>query len=597
MDQVALKSKNYADPIHTAQGARDTVASLGGFSVNFSDILAKAGRRIEANVNGLSDHADLARAQDRPDEPRPDETYDTRRDDRPRDAERDVEHRPHADDRGDTRADDHRPAHRNDPADHAADRRDASSDHRRDDRPAATDAAHPSSETADTKHDSTAGTDDKATTAEAGHGDKKHKKAEGSDETEPAAKGGAKKSSDATGNETGMATALKHQAEATVAALLAQRNAAQAETGGTAGGKESQARGRGEAGDNAAGTLGQLVRQAAGEKAQGQNQAKGGDQTATQGTADNADGENLDSATEAKAKNFLDAATNAKARQQAAEIADRIGDGNRVQVKVTSGNESQGIVSKPGAALTPTAVTADGQSQTPTAQAAVGVAQAQAQTQAQNQQGQAQAAGPQAIGDVKAQAATAAQPGAQAAAGQGGDAPSTQNANAAGQSNQASQTAQARNAEAAAQPRLHAFKQQVLDQVNVHVAKGLESGKDKITINLKPAELGRIEVQMEVARDGRMVATITADNRDTLDLLQRDSRDLAKALQDAGMQTDSGNLQFNLREQAGQGRNGRDRAPAGQARIDNVNDTADAGPAASLYGGGIRADGRVDIRA
>ncbi len=598
MDQVALKSKNYADPIHTAQGARDAVASLGGFSVNFSDILAKAGRRIETNVNGLSDHADLARAQDRPDEPRPDETYDTRRDDRPRDAERDVEHRPHADDRRDNRADDHRPAHRDDRADHAADRRDASSDHRRDDRPAATDTARPSSETAGTKHDSTVDTDDKTATADAGHGDKKHKKTEGSDGTEEAtAKGGAKKSGDATGNEAGLAAALKHQTETTVAALLAQRNAAQTENGDTAGGKESRARGRGEAGDNTAGTLGQLVRQAAGEKAQGQTQTKGGDQAATQGTADNADGENLDGATETKAKNLLDAATNAKARQQAAEIADRIGDGNRVQVKVTSGNESQGLVSKPGAALTPTAVTADGQSQTPTAQAAVGVAQVQAQTQAQNQQGQAQAAGPQAIGDAKTQAATAAQTGPQAAAGQGGDAPSTQNANAAGQSNQASQTAQARNAEAAAQPRLHAFKQQVLDQVNVHVAKGLESGKDKITINLKPAELGRIEVQMEVARDGRMVATITADNRDTLDLLQRDSRDLAKALQDAGMQTDSGNLQFNLREQAGQGRNGRDRAPSGPARIDNIGETADAGPTASLYGGGIRADGRVDIRA
>lgn len=603
MDQVALKSKGYADPVHTAQGTRDAVASLGGFSVNFSDILAKAGRRIETNVNGLAEHADLARTQDRPDEPRPDETYDARRDDRPRDAERDVEHGPHADDRRDTRAEDHRPAHRDDGADHAVDRRDASSDPRRDDRPTANDTVRPSSETAGTNHDSTADandTDDKTTTAEAGHGDKKHKKAEGSDGTEATAKGAAKKPGDPRGDEAGLATALKHQTEATVAALLAQRTATGTENGDTAGAKESRARGRGEAGDNTANTLGQLVRQAAGEKAQGQNQAKGGDQAATQGTVDNADGENVDGATETKAKNFLDAATNAKARRQAAEIADRIGDGNRVQVKVTSGNESQGIVSKPGAALTPTAVTADGQSQTPTAQAAVGVAQAQ--TQAQNQQGQAQAqqgqaAGPQAIGDAKAQAATAAQTGTQAATGQGGDVPSTQNANAAGQSNQASQTAQARNAEAAAQPRFHAFKQQVLEQVNVHVAKGLESGKDKITINLKPAELGRIEVQMEVARDGRMVATITADNRDTLDLLQRDSRDLAKALQDAGMQTDSGNLQFNLREQAGQGRNGRDRPPSGQARIDNIGEPADAGPAASLYGGGVRADGRVDIRA
>lgn len=598
MDQVALKSKGYADPVHTAQGARDAVASLGGLSVNFSDILAKAGRRIETNMNGLTEHADLARAQDRRDEPRPGEAYDTRRDDRPRDVERDAEHGTRADDRRDTRSDDHRPTHRDDRADHAADRRDAPSDHRRDDRPAANDTARPSSESAGGKHDSAVNADDKPT-AEAGHDDKKHKKADGSENAEAAAKGPAKKSNQPNGDEAGLAAALKQQTEVTVAALLAQRNATQAEAGDAAGTKESRARGRGETGDNAAGTLAQLVRQAAGEKTQGQGQAKGGDQAAAQGTTGSTEGETADGAADAKAKNFLDAATNAKARQQAGEIADRIGDGNRVQVKVTSGNESQGIVSKPGAALTPTAVTADGQGQTPTAQAVAGNAQAQAQAQAQGQQGQgqAQAAGPQAAGDAKAQAAATTQPGAAAATGQGGDAPSSQNTNTVGQSNQAGQTAQAKNAEAAAHPRFQPFKQQVMEQVNVHVAKGLEAGKDKITINLKPAELGRIEVQMEVARDGRMVATITADNRDTLDLLQRDSRDLAKALQDAGMQTDSGNLQFNLREQTSQGRNGRDRAPSGPARIDNVGDVADSGPAASPYGGGIRADGRVDIRA
>lgn len=594
MDQVALKSKGYADPVHAAQGTRDAVASLRGFSVNFSDILANAGRRIETNVNGLAEHADLSRTQDRPDEPRPDDTYDTHRDDRPHDADRG----PRSDDRRDTRADNHRPTHRDDRIDHAADRRDAPLDHRRDDRPATNDSVRPSSETAGTKHDSTADTDDKTTTAEAEHGGKKQKKAETPDEAEATAKGVVKKSGDATGNEAGMAAALKQQTEVTVAALLAQRNATQTETGNAAGAKESRSRGKGDAGDTPA-ALTQLARQAAGEKTQGQSQTKSADQAATQGATVADGGENVDGNVDSKTKNFLDAATNAKARQQAAEIADRLGDGNRVQVKVTSGNESQGLVSKPGAALTPTAVTADGQAQTPTAQAQAAASAAQVQAQTQNQQGQAQAqsAGPQAVGDVKAQAAASTQPGASTAAGQGGDASSTQHANAAGQSNQAGQTAQARNAEAAAQPRLHAFKQQVMEQVNVHVAKGLEAGKDKITINLKPAELGRIEVQMEVARDGRMVATITADNRDTLDLLQRDSRDLAKALQDAGMQTDSGNLQFNLREQANQGRNGRDRGPSGPARIDNAGDVADSAPAASPYGGGIRADGRVDIRA
>lgn len=58
---------------------------------------------------------------------------------------------------------------------------------------------------------------------------------------------------------------------------------------------------------------------------------------------------------------------------------------------------------------------------------------------------------------------------------------------------------------------------------------------------------------MEVNHDGRVSAVITADRADTLDMLARDAKGLERALADAGLRTDSGNLQFNLR---GEGQSG-----------------------------------------
>ncbi len=83
----------------------------------------------------------------------------------------------------------------------------------------------------------------------------------------------------------------------------------------------------------------------------------------------------------------------------------------------------------------------------------------------------------------------------------------------------------------------------------VHIAKAAAEGADKINIKLKPLTLGQIEVQLDVASDGRVHAVIAADKPETLDLLQRDARALERALNDAGLRTDSGSLSFNLRGQ------------------------------------------------
>jgi flagellar hook-length control protein FliK len=61
---------------------------------------------------------------------------------------------------------------------------------------------------------------------------------------------------------------------------------------------------------------------------------------------------------------------------------------------------------------------------------------------------------------------------------------------------------------------------------------------------------------MEVGANGKTRVHITADNQQTLDLLQSDSKGLQKALADAGLKADSGSLSFNLRGGQGEGSGG-----------------------------------------
>jgi flagellar hook-length control protein FliK len=87
------------------------------------------------------------------------------------------------------------------------------------------------------------------------------------------------------------------------------------------------------------------------------------------------------------------------------------------------------------------------------------------------------------------------------------------------------------------------------EQIAVQVQRAQVAGQEQINIKLHPAELGRIEVKLEHASDGTLRAVISAERSETLDLLQRDARGLERALQDAGVKTDSGSLNFSLRGQ------------------------------------------------
>lgn len=90
---------------------------------------------------------------------------------------------------------------------------------------------------------------------------------------------------------------------------------------------------------------------------------------------------------------------------------------------------------------------------------------------------------------------------------------------------------------------------QAVEQVAVQLHKAVKDGANEITIQLRPAELGKIEVKLEITADKSVTGTVVADNQATLNMLQKDSSSLQRALQEAGLQADAGCMQFSLRDE------------------------------------------------
>lgn len=100
----------------------------------------------------------------------------------------------------------------------------------------------------------------------------------------------------------------------------------------------------------------------------------------------------------------------------------------------------------------------------------------------------------------------------------------------------------------AAQYHAHSTSEQV--QMGIH--RAIADGQDTITIELKPKELGRVEVRLDISASGHGTIVFAVEKPETLDMLQRDARQLQQMLRDAGVQTGAGDMQFNLQQQAQQ---------------------------------------------
>ncbi len=84
------------------------------------------------------------------------------------------------------------------------------------------------------------------------------------------------------------------------------------------------------------------------------------------------------------------------------------------------------------------------------------------------------------------------------------------------------------------------------EQMVAQVKSASQNGESRIQMQLHPADLGKLEITMSVAADGKANLQITADNHRTLQLLQSDARALEQRLTDIGLKADSGSLNFSL---------------------------------------------------
>jgi len=151
------------------------------------------------------------------------------------------------------------------------------------------------------------------------------------------------------------------------------------------------------------------------------------------------------------------------------------------------------------------------------------------------------------------------------------------------------------------------------DQVTAQIQRSVKDGDGSITMQLRPEELGRIDIKLNIDKDGGVNATITADRPQTLELLQRDSHSLERALQDAGLQTNSDSLNFGLRGDGGQGYSQQQQQQQQQYQGDSSSNGAGGSQRRGLRGVGATEDdttantmvmlrryqaapGRVDVR-
>lgn len=90
---------------------------------------------------------------------------------------------------------------------------------------------------------------------------------------------------------------------------------------------------------------------------------------------------------------------------------------------------------------------------------------------------------------------------------------------------------------------------EVVEQIKVNITKSAVKGVDTIDIQLKPEDLGKVQVKMHIAKDGKVQVEIMASRAETAELLQKDASSLSKAFNEAGYDTDAKSFTFSFQNE------------------------------------------------
>ena len=139
-----------------------------------------------------------------------------------------------------------------------------------------------------------------------------------------------------------------------------------------------------------------------------------------------------------------------------------------------------------------------------------------------------------------------------------------------------------------------------LGRVPIEIGLKALDGTNQFEIRLRPEELGRVDVRLDIDGTGQVKAHLTVERPEALALLTRDRGHLEQALEQAGLRPADGGISFSLRDgttdgggrfmQGGDGREGDGRSRPG------VPDEIGAGTAAVLPRAILSRLGALDMR-
>jgi flagellar hook-length control protein FliK len=93
---------------------------------------------------------------------------------------------------------------------------------------------------------------------------------------------------------------------------------------------------------------------------------------------------------------------------------------------------------------------------------------------------------------------------------------------------------------------------QTTQMIALQIQQNAAAKVTSFSIQLDPADLGRLDIRMKFEKDGSMKAHMSAERPETLSMLQRDQQHLNRVLQQAGIDVDENSLSFDLRQQSQQ---------------------------------------------
>ncbi len=90
------------------------------------------------------------------------------------------------------------------------------------------------------------------------------------------------------------------------------------------------------------------------------------------------------------------------------------------------------------------------------------------------------------------------------------------------------------------------FQTQATQQIYMNIQKNAMAKIEQMTLQLEPAKLGKIEINLRFSKDGAMKAHLVLEKRETMGMLQRDANALQEALKEAGIELEDNSLSFDM---------------------------------------------------